>query len=195
MGDTYFQTYLDAIRSLPDKQILGEEWVIDPPNPDYGYDSTPNNALTFSIMGVDGVHYAILTIGGVVRDDSPAGWHVFAAPARRQLTDNSHRESMERTADGVLFSAGSHVFGVGTVRFSIPRAIAENMPPSRSMSQTCCRRLASISHMSGMQKGREIGSAGSIRRRRPANWNRFAGAYFAACRSAARNGPHESPWN
>ncbi len=71
MGETYFQTFLDAIRDLPDKQVLGDEWVLFPPNPDYGYDSTPKNALTFAIMGVDGLHYAILTIGGVIRDDSP----------------------------------------------------------------------------------------------------------------------------
>jgi len=71
MSTTYFQTFVDAIKNLPDKQVLGQEWVIFPPSPDYGYDSTPRNALTFAVMGVDGVHYAILTFDGAVRDDSP----------------------------------------------------------------------------------------------------------------------------
>src|SRR5262249_39838142 len=70
--ETYFATYLHALEnSRYKKGVLGKEWVIFPPNPDYGYESTPRNALTFGTMGVDGVHYAILTKDGVVRDDSP----------------------------------------------------------------------------------------------------------------------------
>ena len=69
---SYFATYLRALDECSDAQgVLGEEWVIHPPNPDYGYDSTPRNALTFGCMGVDGVHYAILTIDGIATDESP----------------------------------------------------------------------------------------------------------------------------
>lgn len=69
---TYFQTFLLALEGYPDKRgILGDEWIIFPPDPNYGYECTPRNALTFGAMGVDGVHYAILTIDCAVRDDSP----------------------------------------------------------------------------------------------------------------------------
>lgn len=72
MKPTFFETYLRALDSCADVQgTLGEEWVIHPPNPDYGYESTPRNALTFGIMGVDGVHYAVLTIEDAVCDESP----------------------------------------------------------------------------------------------------------------------------
>ena len=52
-------------------RLLSGDYVLCPPSDDYGYQSTPRNALTFAEMAVDGVHYAILTIDGVVRDDSP----------------------------------------------------------------------------------------------------------------------------
>lgn len=69
---TYFETFVDALAKCADPQgVLGEEWVLFPPNPDYGYDATPRNALTFAVMGVDGVHYAILAIDGAVTDESP----------------------------------------------------------------------------------------------------------------------------
>jgi len=42
-----------------------------PPSEDFGYDCTPRNAVTFAQMGVDGVHYAVLKLAGVVRDQSP----------------------------------------------------------------------------------------------------------------------------
>jgi hypothetical protein len=72
MDATYFDTFERAVGNCPDKQgALGEEYVVFPPNPDYGYECTPRNALTFGAMGVDGVHYAILTTSGVVSDDSP----------------------------------------------------------------------------------------------------------------------------
>jgi hypothetical protein len=72
MNPTYFDTYLAALGRMDDPQgVLGDEWVIHPPNPDYGYNSTPRNALTFGCMGVDGVHYAILKLDGVVADESP----------------------------------------------------------------------------------------------------------------------------
>ena len=72
MDTTYFETFLRTVESCPDKrEILGDEELILPPSPDYGYDSTPRNALTFAAMGVDGVHYAILKINGAIGDDSP----------------------------------------------------------------------------------------------------------------------------
>jgi hypothetical protein len=72
MGVTYFETYLRALDACADVQgVLGEEWVIHPPNPDYGYESTPRNALTFGCMGVDGVHYAILSLEDGITDESP----------------------------------------------------------------------------------------------------------------------------
>ncbi len=72
MGVTYFETYLQALDACADVQgALGEEWVVHPPNPDYGYESTPRNAMTFACMGVDGVHYAILAIDDGITDESP----------------------------------------------------------------------------------------------------------------------------
>ena len=72
MDATYFETYLRALDACSGVQgVLGDEWVIHPPNPDYGYESTPRNALTFGCMGVDGVHYAILAIDDGITDESP----------------------------------------------------------------------------------------------------------------------------
>jgi hypothetical protein len=69
---THFETYLRALDACPDRDgVLGEEGVIHPPHPDYGYESTPRNAITFGCMGVDGVHYSVLAIDGVVTDESP----------------------------------------------------------------------------------------------------------------------------
>jgi hypothetical protein len=52
MNVTHFETYLHALDVCADPQgVLGEEWVLHPPNPDYGYESTPRNALTFGRMG------------------------------------------------------------------------------------------------------------------------------------------------
>ena len=69
---THFVTYLRALDRCPDWDgVLGEECVIHPPSPDYGYDSTPRNAVTFGCMGVDGVHYAVLALDGIVSDESP----------------------------------------------------------------------------------------------------------------------------
>lgn len=68
----YFKTYLQALDACPDRDgVLGDECVIHPPDPDYGYESTPRNAITFGCMGADGVHYAVLTIDGMVIDESP----------------------------------------------------------------------------------------------------------------------------
>ena len=63
---------MDTFAALDeDSRIFDGDHIICPPSGDYYCESTPKNALTFSEMGVDGVHYAILMLGGVVRDDSP----------------------------------------------------------------------------------------------------------------------------
>ncbi len=70
--DTYFKTFLRAVEREPNTQgILGDDRVVFPPSPDFGYGSTPRNAITFGDMGCDGVHYAILALDGVVTDESP----------------------------------------------------------------------------------------------------------------------------
>ena len=72
MATTYFQTFIDAFDAVAQKsRRLGGDDILCPPSEDFGYQSTPKNALTFSSMGVDGVHYAILRFKGQVRDDSP----------------------------------------------------------------------------------------------------------------------------
>lgn len=69
---TAFDIFTRALAKAADTDgVLGEEQVIFPPDPAYGYHCTPTNALTFGSMGVDGVHYAVLTIDGDVRDESP----------------------------------------------------------------------------------------------------------------------------
>lgn len=69
---THFGIFLQAVEKTGDRRgVLGEDELIFPPNPDYGYEATPRNALTFGAMGVDGVHYAILKINGEVTDESP----------------------------------------------------------------------------------------------------------------------------
>jgi hypothetical protein len=61
-----------AIAQAADRRgVLGTDEIVFPPEPDFGYDRTPRNALTFGAMGVDGVHYAILKIDGAVTDESP----------------------------------------------------------------------------------------------------------------------------
>ena len=72
MHSTHFETFIDAFGALPmPSRVLDGDTILCPPSEDYGYQSTPKNALTFAAMGVDGVHYAILKRGGSVRDDSP----------------------------------------------------------------------------------------------------------------------------
>ena len=72
MATTYFRTFIDAFDAVDQtsRQLEGDD-VLCPPSEDFGYQSTPKNALTFASMGVDGVHYAILRLEGQVRDDSP----------------------------------------------------------------------------------------------------------------------------
>jgi len=69
---THFETFLQAVGTIEDREgILGGDYLVCPPKPDYGYDATPRNALTFATMGVDGVHFAVLTTDGIAGDDSP----------------------------------------------------------------------------------------------------------------------------
>jgi hypothetical protein len=69
---TLFDIFVRAIAYAADRRgVLGDDEIIFPPEPDFGYESTPRNALTFAAMGVDGVHYAILKIDGAVTDESP----------------------------------------------------------------------------------------------------------------------------
>ncbi len=72
MATTHFQTFIDAFAAVEQRsRLLAGDDVLCPPSEDYGYESTPKNAVTFAAMGVDGVHYAILKRDGQVRDDSP----------------------------------------------------------------------------------------------------------------------------
>ena len=72
MATTHFQTFIDAFAAVEQRsRLLAGDDVLWPPSEDFGYQSTPKNAVTFASMGVDGIHYAILKIDGQVRDDSP----------------------------------------------------------------------------------------------------------------------------
>jgi hypothetical protein len=69
---THFETFVDAFSALDaNSRLLDGDYVVIPPSKSSGYESTPKNALTFAEMGVDGVHFAVLTRNGSVRDDSP----------------------------------------------------------------------------------------------------------------------------
>ncbi len=69
---THFEIFIDSFSKVdPRSRELDGDFVICPPVEDYGYRSTPRNALTFAAMGVDGVHFAILEIDGEISDDSP----------------------------------------------------------------------------------------------------------------------------
>ena len=86
---TAFDIFTAALGTVADTDgVLGDEQAICPPDPAYGYHCTPTNALTFGSMGCDGVHYAVLTIDGEVRDQSPVlqvspmegDWYHILAP-------------------------------------------------------------------------------------------------------------------
>ena len=71
MASTHFDTFINAFDALdPTSRVPDGDEIVYPPNTEVDYESTPRNAVTFAWMGVDGVHYAILKVGGVVRDDS-----------------------------------------------------------------------------------------------------------------------------
>jgi hypothetical protein len=72
MAMTHFDLFIRAFAVLDEcSRVLDGDYILCPPSEDYGYQSTPKNALTFASMGVDGVHYAILMRDGVARNDSP----------------------------------------------------------------------------------------------------------------------------
>jgi len=67
-----FNSFMRIYAEFPwDQRSMKGDAILIPPNHDFGYMSTPANALTFSSMGVDGVHDALLKIGGEVCDNSP----------------------------------------------------------------------------------------------------------------------------
>ena len=69
---TAFETFTAALARCKDRRrLFGGDEAVFPPSEDFGYDCTPRNAVTFAQMGVDGVHYAVLKLAGVVRDQSP----------------------------------------------------------------------------------------------------------------------------
>ncbi len=71
-NETHFATFVRAVERADDREgILGADRVLIPPTPDFGYSTTPRNAVTFADMGCDGVHYAILALDGVITDESP----------------------------------------------------------------------------------------------------------------------------
>jgi len=72
MATTYFQSFMDTFGALDERsRTFDGNDILCPPSEDFGYQNTPKNALTFASMGVDGVHFAVLKLGGVVREDSP----------------------------------------------------------------------------------------------------------------------------
>jgi len=72
MALSYFDIFIKAFAALDDRsRVLDGDRILCPPSEDFGYQSTPKNALTFASMGCDGVHYAILKRDGLARDDSP----------------------------------------------------------------------------------------------------------------------------
>lgn len=67
-----FDTFLTALSHAADFDgVLGDVCVEYPPSENVEYWATPENAVVFGWMGVDGVHYAILKINGQIRDTSP----------------------------------------------------------------------------------------------------------------------------
>ena len=69
---TYLDAFLAALgRTAAASDVLGGNDVLDPPQTEFGYESTPANALVFAAMGVDGVHYAVLARDGEFDDASP----------------------------------------------------------------------------------------------------------------------------
>jgi hypothetical protein len=72
MPSSHFSAFVHATRGLSRRvRVLGDESLVAPPNPDFGYDSTPLNAVTFAQMGVDGVHYALLSEDGDLCNEAP----------------------------------------------------------------------------------------------------------------------------
>lgn len=69
---THFETFTTALARWKDRTgLFGGDEPVFPPSEEFGYDCTPRNAVTFAQMGVDGVHYAVLKLAGMVRNQSP----------------------------------------------------------------------------------------------------------------------------
>ncbi len=69
---TSFEIFLQALGQATNRDgVLGEECLEYPPQENVDYEDTPENAVVFGWMGVDGVHYAILKIEGAIRNESP----------------------------------------------------------------------------------------------------------------------------
>lgn len=71
---TDFETFVAAIERLDEQErftVLGGECPVIPPDDNFGYALTPIAGVVFAMMGVDGVHYAILKRDGEIRNDSP----------------------------------------------------------------------------------------------------------------------------
>jgi len=67
-----FDAFLSSSNAISNAYgIHGDDDLLNPPSPDYGYDSTPLNSLTFASMGCDGVHYALITINGKKKEECP----------------------------------------------------------------------------------------------------------------------------
>jgi hypothetical protein len=69
---TAFETFLKALSNADNVNgVLGDEGLEYPPSETIDYWATPQNAVVFGWMGVDGVHYAILKIDDEIRETSP----------------------------------------------------------------------------------------------------------------------------
>ena len=69
---TAFDTFLSALSDATTLVgVLGDECLEYPPNEHVDYWATPENAVVFGWLGCDGVHYAILKVGGQIHDSSP----------------------------------------------------------------------------------------------------------------------------
>jgi hypothetical protein len=72
---TSFEIFINAIMRLPEKQrdfVLDNVYLCLPPGKsDFQYWCTPKSAVTFATLGIDGVHYAILELNGLLCENSP----------------------------------------------------------------------------------------------------------------------------
>ena len=73
-----FEKFMVVARAWQGADSLDGDYLVDPPEDDFGYFNTPANSLTFLTMGVDGVHTALLKIDGEVRENSPV---VYVTPS------------------------------------------------------------------------------------------------------------------
>lgn len=75
---THFDSFITIVKEQAAATELLDGWdVLIPPSRDFGYESTPANALIFAALYVDGVHQAILLDNGRVTDWSAV---VYVSP-------------------------------------------------------------------------------------------------------------------